>query len=361
MVFLDNAVDISLTGTGWITNVDLSSYIPASAKGVFLQFSAQGGEYKGTARKAGSTDDFSADSYVGGVSGGTYGMLCGVDANRKIDIYRNNAGVHVYLRGWFDSEVFFDNWDLIFTGAGGDFTDVDLSAKVPSGATVAILFIKNSYTSDRDYAVRAKGSSDNRKTRELESNACCGEIVKLDANRVFQAYGQSANITIYLVGYVPASPSGTEKIVCPVNRTLITDAGTAWTDRDANSFGVPEGSKGIFIEQENPKSYSSYQDMCRKKTSSDDWYTYSKIKGYGHPISGCALDGDGYFQHRQSNASMNNYTAGWMESVAAPPPEGWMKLQYVTEPPTGGAFNKLKYASEPPVSGAWNKVLYEGE
>lgn len=40
---------------------------------------------------------------------------------------------------------------------------------------------------------------------------------------------------------------------------------------------------------------------------------------------------------------------------------GWNKLQFVTEPPTGGAFNKLKYASEPPVSGAWNKILYSGE
>lgn len=42
-------------------------------------------------------------------------------------------------------------------------------------------------------------------------------------------------------------------------------------------------------------------------------------------------------------------------------PSGWMKLQYLTEPPTSGAFNKLKFASEPPVAGAWNKLLYEGE
>lgn len=40
---------------------------------------------------------------------------------------------------------------------------------------------------------------------------------------------------------------------------------------------------------------------------------------------------------------------------------GWRKLQYLSEPPTPGAFNKLKYASEPPVPGAWNKLLYEGE
>jgi len=43
------------------------------------------------------------------------------------------------------------------------------------------------------------------------------------------------------------------------------------------------------------------------------------------------------------------------------PVTGWRKLQYLSEPPTTGAFNKLKYASEPPVSGAWNKLLYEGE
>ena len=49
-----------------------------------------------------------------------------------------------------------------------------------------------------------------------------------------------------------------------------------------------------------------------------------------------------------------DYTLGGLQP-------GWNKLQYFTEPPTGGAFNKLKFASEPPVSGAWNKVLYAGE
>jgi len=49
------------------------------------------------------------------------------------------------------------------------------------------------------------------------------------------------------------------------------------------------------------------------------------------------------------------------KASAAPPPAGWTKLQYLTEPPTVGAFNKLKYAAEPPVSGAWNKLLYVGE
>ena len=43
------------------------------------------------------------------------------------------------------------------------------------------------------------------------------------------------------------------------------------------------------------------------------------------------------------------------------PPEGWRKLQYFSEPPTGGAFNKLKFASEPPVAASWNKILYAGE
>ena len=42
-------------------------------------------------------------------------------------------------------------------------------------------------------------------------------------------------------------------------------------------------------------------------------------------------------------------------------PTGWRKLQYLTEPPTIGAFNKLKFAVEPPVSGAFNKLLYDGE
>ena len=43
------------------------------------------------------------------------------------------------------------------------------------------------------------------------------------------------------------------------------------------------------------------------------------------------------------------------------PQPGWNKLQYFTEPPTGGAFNKLKFASEPPVAASWNKILYAGE
>ena len=37
---------------------------------------------------------------------------------------------------------------------------------------------------------------------------------------------------------------------------------------------------------------------------------------------------------------------------------GWNKLQYLTEPPTAGAFNKIAYESEPPVPAAWNKIKY---
>lgn len=40
--------------------------------------------------------------------------------------------------------------------------------------------------------------------------------------------------------------------------------------------------------------------------------------------------------------------------------QGWMQLQYFTEPQSIG-WNKLRYASEPPVPGAWNKLKYTGE
>lgn len=47
--------------------------------------------------------------------------------------------------------------------------------------------------------------------------------------------------------------------------------------------------------------------------------------------------------------------------AGAGPTPGWNKLQYLTEPPTAGAFNKLKFASEPPIPGSWNKILYSTE
>ena len=86
-------------------------------------------------------------------------------------------------------------------GAASAWTDVDVSASVPSGATGVILHIVNNSASTRAVGWRKNGSTDNR-TKNINNDSHMWVAVGVDGSRIFEAYsGNTTDIDIYLVGY----------------------------------------------------------------------------------------------------------------------------------------------------------------
>lgn len=83
--------------------------------------------------------------------------------------------------------------------ATGVWTDVDVSAYIPTGATGVMLHIENTAAAGNAIGVRKKGSTDNR-TQLLSDYFQIYPIIGVDENRKFQVY-RGSNIKVYLLGY----------------------------------------------------------------------------------------------------------------------------------------------------------------
>jgi hypothetical protein len=91
------------------------------------------------------------------------------------------------------------------TPGGTGWIDVDLSATLPSWATGVMLQVVGNASTDYDYGVRMKGSSDEWMVVTDDDKLKAGSqrfyMVGVDAGRVFEIFQDSATITTYLVGY----------------------------------------------------------------------------------------------------------------------------------------------------------------
>jgi len=107
----------------------------------------------------------------------------------------------------------------------GAWTDVDVSANVPVGATgVIVQFL--GVGADADYGVRMKGSTDNWAFDEEAKAGQSGWLMTgVNAARVFQVYTGDAAVRTYLVGYTMA---GVKFFVNRIDKSTAT-TGT-WVD-----------------------------------------------------------------------------------------------------------------------------------
>jgi hypothetical protein len=112
-------------------------------------------------------------------------------------------------------------------GATGAWTDVDVSANVPVGATGVILLMVNTRGFADDIGARKNGSTDDRHD---SFTGHVGAGVGIDANRKFEAYIGTALDIIYLIGY---TMTGVTFFTNGVDKSL--GGAGAWTDIDCSA------------------------------------------------------------------------------------------------------------------------------
>jgi len=190
-------------------------------------------------------------------------------------------------------------------GTASAWTDVDVSAYVPSGATGVILHCVNTYTTQYDFGLRKNGSTDNR-INELRQSSHCWAAIGVDANRVFEAYVENTTyIDIYLVGY---TMSGVTFFTNAYDKSLSSTG--AWTDITCNT----EAPSAIGLIFEVGITTTDYNMGLRKNGSTDNRTAITRNHYTFGVIIGCDTSRicEGYV----SNTAFKFYLVGYITDGA---------------------------------------------
>lgn len=148
-------------------------------------------------------------------------------------------------------------------GTANAWTDVDVSAYVPSGATGISLHCVNKGNDPYTLGLRKNGSTDNRRLGlgTGVGKAHCWAAIGIDADRIFEAYvGDATYINIYLVSYTVAG------VTFFTNAYFKSPATGAWVDIDCAT--ETPNAIGLIFELHGTSPGTAMG--LRKKGSSDN-------------------------------------------------------------------------------------------
>jgi hypothetical protein len=204
--FLTNHADVTPSSTGW-QDVDVSSWVPASATGVILQAVNTGGspvDFLVRKKVASSPDAYVNEEIEANAHAWP---MVGVDSNRVFQAYtEDSTSVQIYLIGYTGSGVtFFDNRLDVTPASTGSWLDVDISSA--TGSDTAIAAIVGVFGLDggasTSFGMRKNGVAvpDDRYATVDGDHQTWG-IVGVDGSEVFE--NRTQNITSqksYVYGY----------------------------------------------------------------------------------------------------------------------------------------------------------------
>lgn len=193
--------------------------------------------------------------------------------------------------------------------ANNAWTDVDVSASVPAGATGVILHVVNTHaTVVMSGAYRKNGSSDNQ-TPYVQANSHFWGFVGLDANRIFEAfiqpYNSQAYIKFYLVGYFS---SDAVFFTNAVNKSL--SATGAWTDISIASDTGSDTALAALWDIRTAANNTKYG--LRNNGSSDDLSSYITISCHMGGIIG--VDSSEICEGYITSTSVTFWLMGYIKS-----------------------------------------------
>ena len=133
------------------------------ATGAIIQFESTGSDEDLGVRKNGSTDTWML-SEPAAVANQMGFLMTGLDANRICEIYVGTTSVDVWLVGYtMEGVTFFTNAVDKSLGTTDSWQDIDISADTGTDTAIGAIFTIHDSSGDGDrFALRKKGSSDNR-------------------------------------------------------------------------------------------------------------------------------------------------------------------------------------------------------
>lgn len=189
----------------------------------------------------------------------------------------------------------------ITPGAASAWTDADVSAYIPSGATGVILHCENQ-SSSVAIGWRKNGGTDNR-TTNITTGGGYWACVGVDVSRILELYcGSITTLNIWLVGYFT---SEAVFFANGVDKTIGT--ATAWTDVNISSDTGSDTALLAFLETNRNGG-----DVCGfRKNGSTDNRTSSVIL---HCAATVGVDGSEIYEQWVDILNIDTFLLGYMKS-----------------------------------------------
>lgn len=193
----------------------------------------------------------------------------------------------------------------ITLSAASAWTDADVSASVPSGATGVILHIEKTVTAARTIGLRKNGSTDNRTNNFSTNGANDGHFwacIGVDSSRIFEYFvGSTTEVIINLVGYFTSDAVFFDNAVSKATGTTFS-----YVDADISADTGTDTALAAVIE--TITNNVSNQVYLRKNGSTDDFKD-----GFGqHIFSIVGVDGSEIFEQYISSTTVDTFLVGYI-------------------------------------------------
>ena len=127
-------------------------------------------------------------------------------------------------------------------------------------------------------------------------------LVGLNASKEFQAYLETTDVKIYLVGQTKGS------VVYYVDDKVVTDPTTgSWQLLDADDYSIPTAANGLVFLAEQP--VAGGEPGFRHGDSTDDWN--KKVSSVTHIQAGVGLDDDNQWGEYMQETSADVFIAAY--------------------------------------------------
>jgi hypothetical protein len=264
---------LTLSSGGTYETVALTTYFGSDAgnvAGVILHvYNTANSDISCHARKYGSTDSYSRDSYHS-----HHQQWCGVDSQDRIEIYRSNTAIAVQLVGYYlNSEAVFFTNSVDKSAVAIGWTDVDCSADIGSDTAVAGIFLmsNNGLIGNQDGGMRISGSSANYSTGMYQNSpypGCQSFVIGLTAGGICQQYVSNTTVGLYMLGYLKNGFTSYDHIS--------KLAGVAnWATVDCSADVSADANGGYFYFEADTTSLAwgvRNADETGAATPLDEWY-----------------------------------------------------------------------------------------
>ena len=219
----------------------------------------------------------------------------------------------------------------ISIGATGAWTDVDLAAQIPSGATGVILQIVNTTGNGRNVGWRKNGSGDDRYTN-VHKNSVFWVAIGVDADRKFEMKIANLNVDCYLHG------SFDDDAVFFTNATFKSVGTGTFVDVDISGDTGGDTAIAAIVEINGAGANSG----LRENGSTDD-----RTNNIQHSGGLVGVDGSEIFEVKQSNNQ--TYLTGYVTKemtwvtnavdVSLGSTGSWINLSALPAGATGGVVS----------------------
>ncbi len=306
-IYISPPLEVTPGSTGSWADVDVSGTVPSGATGVILQMvNTAGTAYHYGCRNNGSSDTWMLGAQKTAVANGGGFYMVGVDSNRFLEVYMENAAVKTYLVGYTKTGVtFFTNAANKSLGSTAAFVDIDISGDTGAAtATGAIFIVKHTGSPARNFALRKKGSTDDRYT-SLAAGHATGVLIGVDASEICEMKIQNTAVDAYLVGYVT---SGAVLFTDGVDKSTATTA--SYVDVDITANIGSDDANGAILEF---SSSNAYNTAVRLNGATYDYY-----KLLEHDFGLCTIDSGDVFEQKIAHSNMDVFLVGYTLGMMPP-------------------------------------------